>query len=150
MRAAWANPEWRAALLVKRQGSTQAARQKRLAENGGLDPVMPVNGIRRETYKWCQRVARAQATKIMNKLDNAGVLDDADENAKAALKTAIEIMHMPIAQKDRLVAARLVLDFTKAKPASKQELTINAAEQWLKEVTSDNGDKTDEGATGGP
>jgi hypothetical protein len=36
--------------------------------------------------------------------------------------------------KDRLAAARLVLDITKAKPAAKNELTIQRAEDLLEDL----------------
>ena len=77
----------------------------------------------------------------MNKLEDAGVLDDMDEMAKAALKESLAIMKNGLtATKEKLVAARLVLDFTKAKPAQKQDITVRSAEEWLDEVVKDNGE----------
>lgn len=76
----------------------------------------------------------------MNKLEAAGVLEDADAQAKEALKAAIAVMRGPVSPKDKLAAARLVLDFTKAKPAQKQDITVSKAEAWLEAVTKDNGD----------
>lgn len=77
----------------------------------------------------------------MNKLEDAGVIDDMDEMAKAALKESIAIMKNGLtANKEKLVAARLVLDFTKAKPAQKQDITVRSAEDWLEEVVKDNGE----------
>ena len=84
----------------------------------------------------------------MNKLEKAGVLIDADDMAKEALHEALSIMRMEIAQKDRLAAARLVLDFTKAKPAQKTELTVNKAEEWLAAVTADNVKEADQSDAG--
>ena len=54
-----------------------------------------------------------------------------DDYAKEALTTAVEVMRSPDATRDRLAAARLVLDFTKQKPASKSEMAISQAESFL-------------------
>ena len=56
---------------------------------------------------------------------------EADDYAKEALTTAVEIMRAPDATRERLAAARLVLDFTKQKPASKSEMAISQAESFL-------------------
>ena len=57
--------------------------------------------------------------------------DIEDDYAKNALETAVEIMGVPGETRERLAAARLVLDFTKSRPASKQEVTIGKAEEFL-------------------
>ena len=54
-----------------------------------------------------------------------------DEYAKAALETAVEVMRVPGDNRERVAAARLVLDFCKQKPASKNEVTIGKAEEFL-------------------
>jgi hypothetical protein len=40
-------------------------------------------------------------------------------------------MRVPGETRERLAAARLVLDFTKSRPASKSEVTIGKAEEFL-------------------
>jgi hypothetical protein len=132
----WADPQWRADLLARREGR----RADGLMTTTGLP-----KGLDLEQFKFFRRQARFEATMTMKKLDKAGVLDDCDEYAREALHAAIETMRMPIPPKDKISAARLVLDFTKAKPAQKQEITVTKAEEWLAAVTEDNG-KTDEGA----
>ena len=54
-----------------------------------------------------------------------------DSYAKEALQTAVEIMREPAQNRDKLTAARMVLDFTKTKPTSKSEVTIGKAEAFL-------------------
>lgn len=66
-----------------------------------------------------------------------------DEYAKAALETAVEVMRVPGDNRERVAAARLVLDFCRAKPASKNELSISKAEDFLASlVEDDNGQET--------
>lgn len=92
----------------------------------------------RAIWKRFQKQARFEATLTMKKLDAAGVLDDTDAQSREAIHKGLEIMRNGAASvKDQLAAARLVLDFTKAKPASKTELTVSAAEEWLDAVTQD-------------
>ena len=46
----------------------------------------------------------------------------------------MEIMREPGQNRDRLTAARMVLDFTKTKPATKQDVTIGKAEEFLESL----------------
>lgn len=80
-----------------------------------------IEPIRKEKREEAERVVEVMAKKI-------GVEDD---YAKEALTTAVEIMRSPDATRDRLQAARLVLDFTKQKPATKSEMAISQAESFL-------------------
>ena len=54
-----------------------------------------------------------------------------DEYQKEALTTAVEVMRLVGETRERLAAARLVLDFTKSKPASKSDVSISRAEDFL-------------------
>ena len=54
-----------------------------------------------------------------------------DEYQKEALTTAVEVMRLDGQSRERLAAARLVLDFTKSKPASKSDVSISRAEDFL-------------------
>lgn len=54
-----------------------------------------------------------------------------DELAQEALQTAVELMRFPGGAQHRIAAAKLVLEYTKQKPAAKNELTINKAEEFL-------------------
>ena len=42
-----------------------------------------------------------------------------DPRAAEALETAVEIMRTPVHNRDRLQAAKIILDFTKIKPVAK-------------------------------
>lgn len=76
----------------------------------------------------------------MKKLEAAGVIDAADEQANEAMHVTLTVMRLAdLPVKERLAAARQVLEWTKAKPAQKTELTVTKAEEWLAAVTEDNG-----------
>ncbi len=73
-------------------------------------------------------VARRKA-----KIDMANIKKSMDLPAAAeeALTSALEVMRSPMTQTMKLSAAKLVLDFTMAKPAAKSDVTIASAELWL-------------------
>lgn len=133
VKALWADPLW--------------AFHQRNKIMGHHVPKGTPCGLNRVQAKVFWKQARFEASLTMNKLKEAGVIDDTDAQANEALHTALSVMRMPLPAKEKLAAARLVLDFTKAKPAQKTELTVNAAEDWLQAVTQDNASKT-EGDTG--
>lgn len=130
----WADPEWRAKATAKNREI--ATYRKQGARCGVPD------GMRKEEAleKWA--VAKESAKQTMADLKDAGALT-ADEKANEALETAITLMRSPMKQETRLAAARLVLDFTRSKPASKQDISVNKAEEWLAAVAASN----DEGKT---
>jgi hypothetical protein len=95
-------------------------------------------GIRRKRagYQWghAKRKARLDMEKIMS------AFPDTETHAAEALEAALTVMRGPQNQTTKLAAAKLVLDFTKAKPVSKSEVTVNAAEAWLASLGTDDSD----------
>lgn len=81
-------------------------------------------------WRKSRRIAEKQVEDIKDKID-------LDAYAQEALTEAVTVMRGPVSAKDKLSAARLVLDFTKAKPAAKSEVTVNTAEDWLKSLGGD-------------
>ena len=49
---------------------------------------------------------------------------------------------VPGETRERLAAARLVLDFTKQKPVAKSEVSIGKAEEFLSSLLEDDGQET--------
>lgn len=74
--------------------------------------------------------------RIMKKMADNDQLPD-DPRAVEALKESMVILRTQEDAKLKLAAARLVLDFTKAKPTSKQEITVKTAEDYLDEIAND-------------
>jgi hypothetical protein len=72
-----------------------------------------------------------------------------DEYQKEALKTAVEVMRVDGQTRERLAAARLVLDFTKSKPVSKSNVSISKAEDFLASLVNDEEESIDEQETEG-
>lgn len=83
--------------------------------------------------------AHKEAKRIMKIMESNGQLPD-DAMAKAAIGAAFDMIGEPLSARDRLSAIRTVLEFTKTKPASKTDVTIKSAEDFLDEIAeSDDG-----------
>jgi hypothetical protein len=86
-----------------------------------LEAITP---IRKKAKQDAERIVAIMAEE--NKIDDVYAIE--------ALKAAVEIMREPGQNRDRLTAARMVLDFTKTKPAAKSEVTIGKAEAFLESL----------------
>jgi hypothetical protein len=97
-----------------------------------------IEPIREKIQKEAEKVVKIMSEKY-------GVEDD---YAKEALKTAVEVMRVPGETRERLAAARLVLDFTKQKPVAKSEVAVAKAEDFLASLLTedDNGPETQSGS----
>lgn len=95
------------------------------------------DGMRADEAQKIQQIARERALKDVQNMKDAGVLDPNDERAEEALVATLEVMRGPMNQQTKLAAARQVLEWTKAKPAAKTEMTVNAAEAWLSEIAKE-------------
>ena len=82
-------------------------------------------------------LARKQARKDM---ENIKQKIDLSAAAEEALEATLVTMRSPMNQQVKLTAAKLVLDFTMAKPVSKSEVSVNAAEAWLASIGKDTGE----------
>lgn len=101
-------------------------------------PGEPPRGWRRKDWDEARDKIRPEVQEVTRKIMEKYNLDDA--YAKEALETAVEVMRMPNGTKDRLTAAKIILDFTKQKPAQKSEVTLNKAEAFLEAILNDDGD----------
>ncbi len=99
-------------------------------KNAGRPKGVP-DGFTKETIKPIREKAKKFAEVAVSKIDIK------NEYAKEALETAVEILRTPSATRDRLASARLILEFTEAKPASKSEVTLHQAEAWLEELAKE-------------
>lgn len=87
-----------------------------------------------------RKAATLEATKIMDTLIKNGIVDKADAGNEALL-FGIETIKLkdengrPLnSVTTRLAAAKLVLEYTMAKPEQKQKVTVQTAEDWLENL----------------
>ena len=126
-------PEGRA---LRKQWSTKPKK------NAGRPRGTP-DGYTAEMIKPIRKQAKADAERIVAIMAKENNIDD--EDAVEALKTAVEIMREPAQNRDRLTAARMVLDFTKTKPAAKSEVTIGKAGAFLESLLDSDEEEEQDG-----
>lgn len=89
-----------------------------------------------EQYFELKERVRPEINRIKKKMKEAGQLPE-DKRAEQVLDKALETFLLSTTAKDVSSLGRLILDFTKAKPAQKTELTVKTAEDWLDELSDD-------------
>lgn len=91
-------------------------------------PVGVVDGYTSAQLVPIRAKAQAEAERIVEIMTEQF---DVDDFGKEALQAAVAIMREPAQNRDKLTAARLVLDFTRSKPAASVEVTVGKAESFL-------------------
>jgi hypothetical protein len=121
-------------------------RAARANETRALNALKPKHGTQNTSgsHKYTKATkirynaqAHADALKTIEKLKKAGILDPEDKMAEEALKEVLITMRGAGNQQTKLAAAKLLLEYTKAKPASKQDVTVRGAEAWLEGLVED-------------
>jgi hypothetical protein len=145
MKALWASPEGKAKM---------AARDALVAEQRAADPTkftrtgVPT-GYTKATVAPLLAEARLRADRFIQKMKDEDiipqvVIPDSDEaKAEAALKEVYVLAIGPGDRRDRLAAIRTVLEWTRAKPATKASISVNSSEDWLAAIHADDVTKRD-------
>jgi hypothetical protein len=82
--------------------------------------------------------AKAEAKEIVSYMESKGYEIPKQEFAKEAIETAVQIMRRDdINPKDKLTAAKAVLEWTLAKPASESTVNIKTAESFLEDIAQE-------------
>lgn len=123
---------------LRRQWSTKPRK------NGGRPKGVP-DGYTREQIEPIRKEIQIESKRIVEIMAEQYNIED--EYAKVALETAVEVMKMVGDNRERVAAARLVLDFTKQKPASKNEVAISKAEDFLASLVEPEEDDGQEATT---
>jgi hypothetical protein len=130
----------------------RARRLKTLAHNKRGRRVGDIAGYTRDEVRRLRKQALRRAERILKRMEDEGLIDPidpddidrtkveqhaegiVDDDAKAArtaMKEVIVQVLMPGPKKDKLAAARTILEFTKAKPTSKTDVNVTAPEDFL-------------------
>jgi hypothetical protein len=83
-----------------------------------------------------QEMAKEDTKRMIDIMADAGVLPE-DEGAQEAMGTVLGIMRSSQSADMKLKAARTVLEYTKAKPTQKSEVTVKPAEAFLDELADE-------------
>ena len=101
-------------------------------------PLGLPDGIGKEAFAIHKAQVDAEAVIIMRKIVEDNELDSVEDRyAIEALDTAVKIMRTQGDARNKLGAAKLILEYTKAKPSTKSDLTVHTAEDFLAQVLKD-------------
>jgi len=113
-------------------------------KNAGRPRGVP-DGYRREQIEPIRAKEKKEAKRIVEIMSKEYSIED--DYAKAALETAVEVMRVPGDNRERVAAARLVLDFTKSRPVAKSELAISKAEDFLAGLLEEDNEQETQGGS---
>jgi hypothetical protein len=86
----------------------------------------------------CSPLVDKETARAYDAMIRAGGPYTDEEMAKSALRQTLAIVFSPLTNEQlRTAAFRTVLEWTRARPVTRTQLTINSAEEWLREVVSD-------------
>jgi hypothetical protein len=133
VRGPWANktPEERSAYAR----AIRANRDPSTYNTAGRKPGIPSN-MSAAQYHALVASQKPIVARIMKKMSDTGQLPE-DPRAVEALEQTVMVLRTAQAPRDKLGAARLLLDFLKAKPTTKIETTVRTAEDILDEMAED-------------
>lgn len=115
-------------------------REKAKQTGTGRKPGQP-DGMLKDEFFAARVKIKNEAKRIVEIMSEQLKIEDT--YAKEALETAVELMRMEGGSRDRLAAAKLILEFTKEKPSTKSEVTVAKAEDFLESILkTENGSET--------
>lgn len=139
-KANWDDPVKREAMLTKRAFT-------RLLRKHLYKPPSRIgvpDGMRKEEAQRLWAIAREEARKFIQIMEDAGELNknvipgSEEEMAKRVLEEAYMYAVGPQTDaRNKATYIRVVLDFTKQKPESKNKLTLENSAEWLKALSAD-------------
>lgn len=140
LKAKWADPVWAA----KRREQLKSKSMNRPGRPGVPD------GMRKPQADKLWAEAREKAEYLMSELEKEGIVEfdpniPEEEMAKRALQEAMVMALSPLSDaKIKTANVRTVLEWTKAKPATKTNLTLDNHVAWLDAVKADHRATKDE------
>lgn len=89
-------------------------------------------------FRKLQQVAKLEAAVMVNHMQDKNLIPKG-EYAKEAMTAVVEVMRLPAHPRDKLAAAKIILEWTLAKPASESTVNVRSAEDFLADVAKDAG-----------
>lgn len=96
------------------------------------------NGVNRKQRNKIIAKARAEAQQLVKHMEETGRVVFKDPNAREAMEFAVEtIRRSDVSIKDKLATARLILEYTQAKPATESNVNLKRAEDFLTDLAEE-------------
>lgn len=81
--------------------------------------------------------AKDESQRIWNYMVEKKTFEPDNDVAEEAITTLVEVLRLPGAEKDRISAAKALLEYTQKKPAAFNNVTLNKAETFLEAILAD-------------
>ena len=104
------------------------------------------DGYRKATIEPIRERIIAENKLIVRYMMAKKIFEPDNNLSEQAFETLLEALRVPGALKDRIGAAKAILEFTQKKPAAYNEVTVNKAETFLEAVLEEA--KSAEGTSG--
>lgn len=131
----WADPEWKAKKLE----------QMKTVKGRGRPHGVP-DGYRKDTIDAIRERVKQENQIIVRYMVSTKQFTPDNNVSEQAFETLLEAIRVPGALKDRISAAKALLEYTQRKPAAYSEVTLNKAETFLEAVLEEA--KSAEGTSG--
>lgn len=89
------------------------------------------DGIRLKDWLIIKEKASKKAERAVEIMAEKKIWEADNDVSSKAMKAAIEILEAPGEHRNKLAAAKVILDFTQTKPVVKSETTLKTAEEFL-------------------
>jgi predicted nucleic-acid-binding protein len=102
-------------------------------------PQGATSGYNKTERREIKRMAKEEAERIISYMENEkNFVIPKQDFAREAITTAVEILRREdINVKDKLTAAKVVLEYTLAKPATETTVNVKTAESFLDEIAAE-------------
>jgi hypothetical protein len=101
-------------------------------------PKGATEGVLKTKREKIKSKAKAEAQIIVKYMESKGYEIPKQEFAKEAIVTAVELMRRDdINVKDKLTAAKVVLEYTLSKPATESTVNVRTAESFLEDIVQE-------------
>lgn len=148
LKALWSDPAWAAAQVArieagKADDCMAAHKAERKANPDKFTRTGVPHGHTRATAAPLWAEARLKADRFIKKMQDEGELPtfvvpgSDEEKGIAALHEATVLALGPGDKQAKLAAIRTVLEWTKAKPATRQKIDVTTSEDWLADIAAD-------------
>ena len=113
------------------------AREKSLGSKVNGRPLGLPTGYDLKTFKRYQKRAGQEARRIIKYMKAKSIFEADNHIAEEAVEEVLTILRNPASTKDKLAAAKTLLEYTQRKPVAASEMTLNNAESFLDSVLTD-------------
>ena len=100
-------------------------------------PMGVLDGTRKHTIGPIREQAKQDADKVWSYMVAQKKFEADNDVAEEAIKTLVEVLRLPGAEKDRIAASKALLEYTQTRPVSYNKTTLSTAENWLETILND-------------